>query len=404
MTDQPALKIPPPDFLSDPALSSVLSALPEARIAGGAVRDALAGRPVADIDLATPRPPDDVLAALGKAGIRAVLTGIAHGTVTAVSDGRGFEITTLRRDVETDGRHAVVAFTDDWRADAARRDFTMNALSMTRDGVVFDYFGGIADLRHGVVRFVGDPATRIAEDYLRILRFFRFHARYGVGPPDAAAVAAIRAGVAGLARLSAERVWAELTRILAVHDPRGALALMADLGVLVALIPEGTDLRRLDRTVAAGAPPDPLLRLAALLTGDAEPFADRLRLSGADRDRLIALQQAAPARPDMDDATLRRLLADTDPQILQARTWLEGNVGQDWDALRMRLAAMARPVFPLEGRDVLALGIAPGPMVGALLRGVRSWWLAGGCSADASACRAELARRVDEKAGPPAGG
>lgn len=403
MTDQPALLISPPDFLSDPALSSVLSALPEARIAGGAVRDALAGRPVADIDVATPRPPDDVLAALRKAGIRSVPTGIAHGTVTAVSDGRGFEITTLRRDIETDGRHAVVAFTDDWRADAARRDFTMNALSMTRDGAVFDYFGGIADLRRGVVRFVGDPAARIAEDYLRILRFFRFHARYGVGPPDAAAVAAIRAGVAGLGRLSAERVWAELTRILAVHDPRGALALMADLGVLGAVIPEGTDLRRLERTVAAGAPPDPLVRLAALLTGDAESFAERLRLSGADRERLIALQQAPPLRPEMDDAALRRLLADSDPANLRDRTWLEGRGGPNWDALRLRLAAMPRPVFPLEGRDVLALGIPPGPMVGALLRGVRSWWLAGGCSADASACRTELAWRVDEMAGPPAG-
>jgi poly(A) polymerase len=404
VTDQPSLQIPPPAFLSEPALSLVLTVLPEARVAGGAVRDALAGRPVADIDLATPRPPGDVLAALRKAGIRAVPTGIAHGTVTAVSDRHSFEITTLRRDVETDGRHAVVAFTDDWRADAARRDFTMNALSMTRDGAVFDYFSGIADLRRGVVRFVGDPTTRIAEDYLRILRFFRFHARYGVGPPDAAAVAAIRAGVAGLARLSAERVWAELARILAVHDPRGALALMADLGVLGEVISEGSDLRRLNRTVAAGAPPDPLLRLATLLTGDAESFAGRLRLSGADRERLIALQQAPPVRPDMEDAPLRRLLADTDPAILRDSTWLEGHGGPGWDALRVRLARMSRPVFPLEGRDVLALGIAPGPMVGTLLRGVRSWWLTGGCIADVSACRTELARRVDEMAGPPAGG
>ena len=171
--------------------------------------------------------------------------------------------------MQTDGRHAVVAFTDDWQEDAARRDFTMNALSMTRDGAVFDYFGGIADLRAGVVRFVGDPATRIAEDYLRILRFFRFHARYAAGPPDAAAVAAIRAGVPGLARLSAERVWSELTRILAAPDPRGAVALMAELGVLAAVIPEGADPARLARVVATDAPPDPLLRLAALLTGDA---------------------------------------------------------------------------------------------------------------------------------------
>ena len=157
--------------------------------------------------------------ALEAAGLRAVPTGLEHGTVTAVSGHRGFEVTTLRRDVETDGRRARVAFTEDWREDAARRDFTMNALSMTPDGAVHDYFHGIADLRHGRVRFVGDPATRIAEDYLRILRFFRFHARYGVGAPDEAATAAIAAGVPGLAQLSAERVWSEMKRILATPDP-----------------------------------------------------------------------------------------------------------------------------------------------------------------------------------------
>jgi poly(A) polymerase len=394
----PALTIEPPGFLSDPALIPVLAALPEARVAGGAVRDTLAGRPVADIDLATPRRPAQVVEALTQAGIRAVPTGIEHGTVTAVSGGRGFEVTTLRRDVQTDGRHAVVAFTGDWQADAARRDFTMNALSMTREGAVFDYFGGIADLRAGVVRFVGDPATRIAEDYLRILRFFRFHAGYGSGPPDAAAVAAIRAGVPGLSRLSAERVWSELTRILGAPDPREAVALMAELGVLAAVIPEGADAARLARVVAVGAPADPLLRLAALLTGDPATFAARLRLSTADRDRLTTLVNAPLARPDADDATLRRLLADTDPAILLDRTWLGRGTGPDWTALRARLASMPRPVFPLEGRDVLALGLPPGPDVGSLLRAVRVWWLDGGCRADAAACQAELARRATQLA------
>jgi poly(A) polymerase/tRNA nucleotidyltransferase (CCA-adding enzyme) len=394
MSEQPALIIDPPGFLSDPALIPVLAALPEARVAGGAVRDTLAGRPVADIDLATPRRPVQVVEALTQAGIRAVPTGIEHGTVTAVSGGRGFEVTTLRRDVQTDGRHAVVDFTGDWQADAARRDFTMNALSMTRDGAVFDYFGGIADLRAGVVRFVGDPATRIAEDYLRILRFFRFHARYASGPPDSAAVAAIRAGVPGLSRLSAERVWSELTRILAAPDPREAVALMTELGVLAAVMPEGADPARLARVVAAGAPADPLLRLAALLAGDPAAFAARLRLSTADRDRLTALRNAPLAQPDADDATLRRLLADTDPAILLDRTWLDGGTGPDWAALRARLASMPRPVFPLEGRDVLALGLSPGPHVGTLLRAVRAWWLEGGCRADAAACQAELARRA----------
>ena len=228
-----------------------------------------------------------------------------------VSDGRGFEVTTLRRDVETDGRHAVVAFTDDWRADAARRDFTINAMSMTRAGEVFDYFGGIGDLRAGILRFVGDPATRIAEDYLRILRYFRFFARYAGGPADPAALAAIRAGVPGLAGLSVERVWSELARILSAPDPRAGGGL--DGGARRAgsaccrKVPMPA---RLARLVAAGAPADPLLRLAALLTGDAAALAARLRLSAAERDRLVALRTGPVPRPGDDDATLRRLLAD----------------------------------------------------------------------------------------------
>jgi hypothetical protein len=388
-----------------------------------------------------------------------VPTGIEHGTVTAVAGGRGFEVTTLRRDLETDGRHAVVAFTADWRADAARRDFTINAMSATPNGAVFDYFGGVADLQAGVVRFVGDPATRIAEDYLRILRFFRFFARYAIGPPDPGAVCAIRAGLPGLTQLSAERVWRELTSILAAPDPRAAVRLMAALGVLAAAVPEGAAPERLDRLVAAGAPADSLLRMAALLTGDPVAFGERLRLSTAERDRLVALRAAPLARLEMNDAALRRLLADTEAGVLIDRTWLAegtttgadagpigtaneghgtadggsadgpadlddranggstdadlgtaaGPSGRAGDgrlverpsgkpapdrALRARLAALPRPVFPLEGRDVLGLGLAPGPEVGALLRAVRAWWLAGGCVADADACRAELARRI----------
>ena len=402
MKESPALRVPPPGWLSDPPLAAVLAALPESRVAGGAVRDTLAGRPVADIDLATPRPPEQVMAALKAAGIRSVPTGLSHGTVTAVAGGRGFEITTLRRDVQTDGRHAVVAFTDDWREDAARRDFTLNAMSMTRDGAVFDYFGGVADLRAGIVRFVGDPATRIAEDYLRILRFFRFFSRYGSGPPDAAALAAIRAGLPGLSGLSAERVWSELRRILAAPDPRQAIALMGELGVLAAVLPEGADPKRLDRLVDSGAPADPLLRLAALLTGDPAQLAERLRLSNAERDRLLALHAAPLARPEDDDAALRRLLADTEPALLIDRTWLEFGRGPDWDALRARLAAIPRPVFPLEGRHVVAAGVLAGPAVGALLRDLRGWWMAGGCVADAAACRAELDRLVAARKQPRA--
>jgi poly(A) polymerase/tRNA nucleotidyltransferase (CCA-adding enzyme) len=395
VTEQPAARIdPPPPFLDDPALRAVLAALPDVRLVGGCVRDALAERPVADIDLATPQRPEAVMRALRTAGIRAVPTGLDHGTVTAVVDRRGFEITTLRRDEETDGRHARVAYTDDWREDAARRDFTINALSMTPDGAVFDPFGGIADLAAGRVRFVGDAARRIAEDYLRILRFFRFHARYGRPPPDPEALAAIRASVAGIFRLSAERVWGELVRILAAPDPTGSVALMAELGVLPAVLPEGTDPDRLTRLVEAGAPADPLLRLAALLTGDSEALADRLKLSSAERERLAALRASSVPEPAAGDDDLRRLLADTPADILIGRAWLAGGNGPDWAAVRARLAALPTPVFPLEGRDVLALGEPPGPRVGGLLREIRAWWLAGGCVADGAACRAELARRI----------
>lgn len=397
--DTPALHVPPPAFLAEPRLAAVMAALPEARVVGGAVRDALAGFPVADIDLATPAEPAQVTAALRRAGLKAIPTGLAHGTVTARAGGRGYEVTTLRRDVTTDGRHAVVAFTADWCADAARRDFTLNALSMTSDGAVFDYFGGIEDLRAGRVRFVGDPARRIAEDYLRILRFFRFHARYARTEPDAASVTAIKAGIPGLSRLSPERIWGELRRILAVPDPHATVALMAKLGVLAAVLPEGADPDRLARLVSAGAPADTLLRLAALAPGDAEALADRLRLSNADRERLHALRAGPVPRPEDDDAALRRMLADTPADMLIDRTWLAG--GADGAALKSRLAAMPAPKFLLAGRDVLALGIPPGPRVGALLANVRRWWVDGGCLADAAACGTRLRALIAEAADNP---
>ena len=389
----PALHIAPPAFLSDPALQAVLAALPSARLVGGCVRDAIAGRAVADVDLATPIQPDEVTHALQSAGLRAVPTGLDHGTVTAVSGGRGFEVTTLRRDQVTDGRHAQVAWTTDWQEDAARRDFTINAMSMLPDGAVFDYFDGVADLRAGQVRFVGDAAARIAEDYLRILRFFRFHARYGHGDPDPLALVALRNGVPGLARLSPERVWSELKRILATSDPRGAVRLMAGLGVLPAVLPGPLDLARLDRLIQAEGPADALLRLAALVPGAGLDLAARLRMSIAERDRLVALN-GAPPEPNMDDDALRRLLAEAPAGALAGRAWLAGDGGPDAAALRARLATLSRPVFPLEGRDALALGVPPGPAVGELLREVRAWWMDGGCRASAAACRAELARRV----------
>ena len=392
MTDAAALQVPPPPFLSDPALQAVLAALPGARLVGGCVRDALAGREVADVDLATPDPPDAVMQALRAAGLKAAPTGLQHGTVTAIAAHRGFEVTTLRRDEATDGRHARVAWTSDWREDAARRDFTINAMSMQPDGAVFDYFGGIADLHAGRVRFVGQATARIAEDYLRILRFFRFHARFGAGPPHPVLAEALRGGVPGLALLSPERVWSELKRILLTPDPTGAICLMAELGVLAAILPEGADPARLAALVASGAPPSPLLRLAALVPGGAVSLAERLRLSTAERDALAALAGPAP-QPRMDEAALRRMLADAPAAVLLGRTWLAGDGGADWIGLRTRLDSLPRLVFPLAGRDVVAVGVPAGPEVGRTLAAVRAWWMRGGCVADAAACRAELARQ-----------
>ena len=389
-------------LLADPALPPIFAALPHARLVGGAVRDALAGLPVADLDMATPDPPGDTMAALEKAGLRVIPTGLAHGTVTAISADRPVEITTLRRDVETDGRHALVAWTDDWQADAARRDFTINALSLDRFGQLHDFFAGAADLAAGRVRFVGVAATRITEDYLRILRCVRFFARYGRGAPNQEAVAAIRAHVAGLATLSPERVWQELKRILAPATAAATVKLMAELGVLAAVLPEGAGVDRLTALEADGAPPDPLLRLAALLTGNADAAATRLRLSTAERDHLLALRTGPTPAPHATDADLRRLLAEEPAEILIDRTWLAALSGPDGTALRQRLATLPRPVFPLEGRDALALGAPPGPAIGAALREVRAWWAQNGCTADAAACNAALRRALSRVGALPA--
>jgi poly(A) polymerase len=393
VTDAPALVIGPPTFLRERGVGKVLEVLPGARVVGGAVRDAMAGLPVADTDVAAPQQPEEVRRQLEAAGFRVVPTGIAHGTVTAIANGTPVEVTTLRRDVETDGRHAVVEFMEDFRADAARRDFTINAMSMDACGAVFDYFGGIADLRAGALRFVGDPVTRIAEDYLRILRFFRFFARYARRKPDAQTLAALRDGVRGLRRLSAERVWAELKRILVAHDPSESVALMAELGVLQAVLPEGANAARLARVVRSGAPPDPLLRFAALVTGDIAAVSERLKLSGEETQKVVALQQrAAVPRPDDDDAMLRRMLAENEKSVLMGRSWIAGGDAPGWRELRDRLAGTEVPVFPLQGRDVVALGVAPGPRVGELLQQVQAWWLAGGCVADREECLGELER------------
>ncbi|MGE4220379.1 MAG: CCA tRNA nucleotidyltransferase, partial [Alphaproteobacteria bacterium] len=265
-------RIEPQPWMTEPATQRVMRALAEggagARFVGGCVRDALLGRPIRDIDIATDGSPERVTAILAAAGIKVVPTGFAHGTVTAVVDHRGFEITTLRVDVETFGRHARVAFTDDWVADAARRDFTFNAMSLETDGTLHDPFGGEADLRARRVRFVGAARQRIEEDVLRLLRYFRFHAHYGAPPPDAEALDACRAMAPRLPDLSAERVAAELMKLLAAPDPVPVLRLMRAEGVLARVLDEARDLARLARMVRIDAAADPLRRLAALLPSD----------------------------------------------------------------------------------------------------------------------------------------
>ncbi|MFN3448078.1 MAG: CCA tRNA nucleotidyltransferase [Roseococcus sp.] len=377
----------------------VFAALPGARAVGGCVRDHLAGLPVQDIDMAAPFPPQEIAARLRAAGFRVFETGLSHGTVTAVLRRQPIEVTSLRRDVATDGRHAEVAWTTDWREDAARRDFTINAMSLDAAGGLHDYFGGVEDLRARRVRFVGDPATRLAEDYLRALRFFRFQARYGGPEPDAAALAAIRAAVPGLARLSAERVWMEIKRLLAAPDPRAALALMRETGVLPAVLPEAGEPARLDAAIAEGAG-DVLLRLAMLLPRgtDIGALARRLRLSGEERARLIALHAAAALPAGRDARSLRRFAAELAERGLA--TPFEAALVAKAGAPELDLAPFRDlpegPRFPVQGRDGVALGIPPGPRLGALLAELRRWWLEGGAEADRAACLArlgELARR-----------
>lgn len=414
---------PRPAFLDLPAVAEALAALPGARAVGGCVRDAIAGLPSADIDIAAPLPPEEIARHLGAAGFAVHETGLAHGTLTVVRHGLPMEVTALRRDVVTDGRHAEVAWTTDWREDAERRDFTINAMSLGPDGVLHDYFSGREDLAAGIVRFVGEPDTRLAEDYLRALRFFRFQARYGRGAPDAAAVAAIRRAVPGLARLSVERVWMELKRILAAPDPVGSVALMAETGVLGAVLPEAGDigaherhgLAALRRMIAAGAPADPLLRLAALLPEDgrqeAASIRARLRLSttegaalanlSAEGERLAWLAGFTDLPlldPALDGRGLRLFLArrtGASREEIAAEVWLaEARDGRDRGALRARIAAAEVPVFPLLGRDLLAEGVSPGPAVGRLLAGLRDSWLAGGCMATREEMLAEARQRI----------
>jgi poly(A) polymerase len=377
-------------WMTAPQTRAVLNALGgEGRFVGGAVRNALLGKPVADVDIATPLVPDEVIKRLSAAGLGAIPTGIDHGTVTAIAGGKPFEITTLRRDVSTDGRRATVAFTTDWAQDAQRRDFTMNALYADASGEILDTVGGVEDLNAGRVRFVGDAATRIREDYLRILRLFRFHAWYGKGEMDSAALHAAAAEKAGLQTLSGERIQKELLRLLEADQPAPVLRLMAASGILADLLPGALDIARLDRIATIDAEafftPDPVLRLAALLPNDMAitgAVAARLKLSNADA---IRLEDIAGAKEKvvsyLSVKEMRKLLYRIGPARFKDRVflkWAQDTKASNAIQWRMMLAvadAWERPKFPLGGREVMLAGVPQGPLIGRILEEVEDWWI-----------------------------
>jgi len=384
-----------------------MAALGEARFVGGAVRNALLGVPVVDVDIAVPMPPDEALVRLKSKNIKVVETGLDHGTVTAIAGTHAFEVTSLRRDVETDGRHAKVAFTDDWAEDAARRDFTINALYATADGEIFDYATGVEDLIAGKVRFMGDARARIAEDYLRVLRLFRFHAWYGKGEIDPEGLRAAAQAKDQLKSLSAERVAKELLRLLEATRPIPVLRVMAATGILSLLLPGALQLARLERLAQLEAenllPGDAILRLAALLPdGDlsAQAVAGALRLSNAVRDRLEQALGGEKIGAQISAQEARRLLYRIGAASFKDRVMLQwASAPQGAGAWRM-LLQMAdnwqRPRFALTGRDVMEAGIAQGPDVGRVLAQVEDWWVQGDFAASESALRDRLKLAVDQ--------
>lgn len=386
-------------WLKRPEVTRVFAALAapgvETRAVGGAVRDNLLGRPVAEVDLATTARPEQVMALARKAGLKAVPTGIEHGTVTIIADGVPFEVTTLRRDVETFGRHATIAFTENWEEDARRRDFTLNALYAARDGTVFDPLGGYDDAVAGRVRFIGEAEARIKEDYLRILRFFRFNAYYGNGPFDANGLRASVTLRGGMAQLSAERIAGEVRRILVAPQAMRAVEALFDYGLLPDILGGVPRLERLRRLVAIeaalGREPSAMLRLAALavfVSEDAERLATRLRLSNAEQAVLAlgAGDHEASGLPDEDAA--KRLLYRLGPADYVAAAllaWADSDAAPsdpNWRATVTLGERWQAPVFPLKGSDLMAIGAVQGPALGALLRKLEDEWVAGGFALD----------------------
>jgi poly(A) polymerase len=380
----------------------------EARVTGGAVRNALLGQPVTEVDIATTTLPAETMRRVEAAGFKPVPTGLDHGTITVVAAGKGYEVTTLRDDVETDGRRAKVRFGRNWKRDAERRDFTINALYATADGDVVDLVGGLADLESHTIRFIGDAEKRIREDYLRILRFFRFFAWYGSGRPDAEGLKACAREKDGLDRLSAERVWSELKKLLGAPDPSRALLWMRQAGVLSRILPEsekwGIDfIHPLVKAEAdLGWPTDALFRLEALVPPDPERaagLAERLRLSTAEAARLKAWASEPPVEPTIADPALARRLYEGNRQAIIDRLRLalaiaRGKAVSDDAALieagnLSRLLGFAekweKPAFPLRGRDLTEHGFAEGPRLGALLKTLEAEWLGSGFALDRAA-------------------
>jgi len=399
-------------WMTEPALRSIMAAIRkaggEARFVGGAVRDALLGREADEVDLAVNMPPQKVIQVLKAAGIQAIPTGLAHGTVTAVSDHKGYEITTLRRDVETDGRHAQVSFVGDWKTDASRRDFTINAIYADETGKLYDYFGGLKDLRSGTVRFIGDPCQRIHEDVLRILRFFRFFAWYGKGAVNRDAFESCKKLAPLLKGLSAERVWKEIKRILLAPDPIPVLRLMIKAHVLQRAVPRARALGKLEKMVRLeqknGLNPCHLRRLAALLndgSANADFLARKLKFSNMETKRfkdMIMLSGKIRGKK-LTREFLRRLLYQAGRETVRDGVLLSAAKGKT-AGLPKALAvidAWENPFFPVQGKDVVRLGFKPGPQIGRIVRAVESWWCGKDFRPEREACLEELKRLVERR-------
>lgn len=396
-------------WLKETSLQKLLAALSEggeeARVAGGAVRNALLGQAVSDVDIATTTLPDETIKRAKAAGFKVVLTGYEYGTVTAIAGGQAFEVTTLRADLETDGRHAKVQFGSDWMADAKRRDFTINGIYAKADGEIIDLVDGIKDIESGTLRFIGVASERIEEDYLRILRFFRFFAWYGTGRPDAESLKACVRLKSGLLKLSTERVWSELKKLLAAPDPSRALLWMRQSGVLTTILPEsekwGIDsihgLIEAERGLSWA--PDVLLRLAAMVPPDAErmsALAKRLRLAKHETARLVGWAETPlPTANVMNDAFAKILyradLTGIEWRLKLALVSARAHVKDDAGALQQtagfqrllgQIKAWVQPKFPITGKDLLAQGHQPGERLGALLNTLEDQWIESGFALD----------------------